>query len=81
MLVRFVCEQDGNGLHLANEINLVRFLNGEESFFKDTAMRRIGLIYNEYTKILLEGIAFRILLGSDNLMIAITSKIDITEDF
>jgi len=68
-----VAEDDGHGLHSCAVINLIKYLKGEDKFYSQKAMR-FPTLYLEQRNILSEeGVEIRILDGSENLMLAITS--------
>ncbi len=68
-----VTEDDGHGLHSCAVINLIKYLKGDYKFYSQKAMR-FPMLYLEQRSILSEnGVEVRILDGSENLMLAISS--------
>ena len=74
-----VNEEDGTSLHLSEFVNLVKYLNNDNKYFSQKAMK-FPMLYSEQTDIISrEGIEIRILDGEDTLMIAICSFSEIND--
>ena len=76
-----VNENDGKGVHIASNINLTKFLFGDNNYLTEKGIRYFGLYTNELGKFTKEAIEVRILDGQDSLMLAIHSYNEIESLF
>ncbi len=74
-----VNELDGNGLHLCEFVNLIKYLNNDHKYFSQKAMK-YPTIYDEQSRIISEeAVEVCILDGEETLMIAISSFREIND--
>lgn len=76
-----ITENEGLGSHYATSINLLRFIKGESSYYRDDVTQYSVIIKDEILDILTNGIEIRILAGQENIMFAISSNREHLSDF
>lgn len=76
-----ITENDGKDPHGITNINLLRFIKKEKGFYVREASSRFGIIKNEMSELIRNGIEIRIIDGEQNLMMAIISKQNIQTIF
>lgn len=76
-----ITENDGKYPHGITNINLLRFIKKEKGFYVGEASSRFGIITNELSELIRNGIEIRIIDGEQNLMMAINSKQNIQTIF
>lgn len=76
-----ITDNDGNDPHLITNINLLRYIKKEKDFYVREAAGKFGLIKNEMSELIRNGIEIRIIDGEQNLMMAINSKQNIQTIF
>ena len=75
-----IAENDGLSSHFVTSINLVEFLNKKNKYLSNSGAGYFQLSIEE-RRILYEAIQLRIIDNPDELMIAITSSVDIKSTF
>lgn len=71
-----VCEMDGTAVHDNAFINLVKHMNGDFRYFSVACTSNFLISKMERRQLIESGISIRILDGKNELMLAITSKVE-----
>ena len=69
-----ISEENGKGTHQNNNVNLVRYLNNEDTYISKIGMQYPAIYKEEIKQIIKEGIEIRIIATEETLKLAIISS-------